>query len=214
MSLNDEIRKDAKGDASLKMAFDDFFIRQIIIRRDGGFVLGSESYYTTSRFNTWNRWDYLYGSPYYSPYYNNVYYSPYFNNSYYNSRIGSGQAVRYHADNVAVFSFNDKAELEWHSVIGKSQFNDESDDMISYTLMNTGDQLHFLTNMQERRNNLLTDFSLIADGTLNRNPTLKNLDRGYDFLPKFGKQVSAKQLIIPCLYRNYLCFAKLDYSQN
>ena len=212
--LSEEVRRDAKGDASIKQAFDDFFIRQIIIRRDGGFILGSESYYTTSRFNTWNRWDYLYGSPYTSPYYNNMYYSPYFNNSYFNSRYGNNQSVRYHADNVAVFAFSSKGDLEWHNVIGKSQFNDESDDMISYQLMNTGDQLHFLANLQERRNNLLTDYSIAPDGTLNRNPTLKNLDRGYDFLPKYGKQVSARQMIIPCLYRNFICFAKLDYNQN
>jgi len=49
-------------------------------------------------------------------------------------------------------------------------------------------------------------------GGMTRNPTLKNLDKGYEFLPKFGKQVSAKQMIIPCLYRNYICFAKIDYN--
>ena len=215
LPLGEEIRRDARGEATMKMAFDDFFIRQVLYRRDGGFILGSESYYTTSRFNTWNRWDYLYGSSFYSPFANNsLYYSPYYNNSFFNSRYGNSQSVRYHADNVAVFSFNSKGELEWYNVIGKSQFNDESDDMISYQMMNTGDQLHILSNMQERRSNLLTDYSIAADGTLNRNPTLKNLDRGYDFLPKYAKQVSARQMIIPCLYRNYLCFAKIDFSKN
>ncbi len=213
-TLSEEIRKDLRGDASIKMAFDDFFIRQIITRRDGGFIIGSESYYTTSRFSSWNRFDFLYGAPFYSSYSNNMYYSPYFNNSYWNSRSSNNQAVRYHADNIAVFSFNKKGEMEWNNVIGKSQFNDETDDLISYQVMNTGDQLHFLTNMQERRNNLLTDYSIGASGALNRNPTLKNLDKGYDFMPKYAKQVSAKQMIIPCLYRNYICFAKIDYNQN
>ncbi len=213
--ISEEIRKEAKGDASIKTAFDDYFIRQIIFRRDGGFILGSESYYTTSRFNNWNRWDYLYGSPYYNSFYNNnSYYNPYYNNSYYNTRSGSAQSVRYHADNLVVFSFNGNGEIQWQNVIGKSQFNDESDDMISYNVVNTGDALHFLTNMQERRNNLLTDYSIVADGTLNRNPTLKNLDRGYDFLPKYGKQVSSRVMIIPCIYRNYICFAKIDYNQG
>ncbi len=214
-TVSDELRREARGEASARMAFDDFFIRQIITRRDGGFIIGSESFYTTSRFNTWNRWDYLYGSPFLSPYYNNsYYYSPYFNNSFWNSRYGSNQAVRYHADNLVVFSFNAKGEMEWNNLIGKSQFNDESDDVISYQLMNTGDQLHFLMNMQERRNNLLTDFSISPAGEMTRNPTLKNLDKGYDFMPKYGKQVSARQMIVPCLYRNYICFAKIDYSTN
>jgi hypothetical protein len=78
--------------------------------------------------------------------------------------------------------------------------------------MNTGGQLHFVFNLEEKRQQLLNDFTLTADGQINRNPTLKNLDRGFEFLPKFGKQVSARQMIIPCYYRNYICFAKLDYS--
>jgi hypothetical protein len=215
VAFSEEIRREARGDASVKMAFNDYFIRQIIIRRDGGFIIGSEAFYTTSRFNNWNRWNYLYNSPFYSPYYDNIYYySPYFTNAYWNNRYSSSQAVRYHADNIAVFSFDAAGKLEWNNVVGKSQFNDETDDMVSYQLMNTGDQLHFLFNLQERRNNLLTDYSISPAGELTRSPTLKNLDKGYEFMPKYGKQVSAKQMIIPCIYRTYICFAKVDFSQN
>jgi hypothetical protein len=111
-------------------------------------------------------------------------------------------------------SFDKNGQLEWNNVVGKSQFDDESGDKVSFQLMNTGGQLHFLFNQQERRNNLLTDFSLTPDGVLTRNPTLKNLDKGYEFMPKYGKQVSARQMIVPCLYRNYICFAKIDFTQN
>ena len=66
----------------------------------------------------------------------------------------------------------------------------------------------------EKRTKLLTDFSLSPDGQLNHNPTLKNLDRGYEFMPKYAKQVSGKQMIIPCLYRgNFISFAKIDYNK-
>jgi hypothetical protein len=96
--------------------------------------------------------------------------------------------------------------------MGKSQFDDQSDELLSYQLMNTGGQIHFLFNQLERRYNLLTDYSISPEGQMTRNPTLKNLDKGYEFMPKFGKQVSAKQMIMPCLYRNYICFAKIDYN--
>ncbi len=211
--FTDEFRKDARGDASVKMAFNDYFIRNIITRKDGGFIIAGEAYYTTSRFNNWNRWDYLYGSPYFGGL-NSWYYSPYYRNMWWGSRMNTNQAVRYHADNIAVLSFDNKGQLEWDNVIGKSQFDDESDDRVSYQVMNTGGQLHFLFNQQERRNNLLTDFSLTPSGELTRNPTLKNLDKGYEFMPKYGKQVSARQMIVPCIYRNYICFAKIDYTQN
>ena len=98
--------------------------------------------------------------------------------------------------------------------MGKEQYDDESDDLLSYQLMNTGGQIHFLFNQQERRNNLLSDYSITPDGAMTRNPTLKNLDKGYEFMPQHGKQVSSRQMIVPCLYRNYICFAKIDYTQN
>ncbi len=212
-AFSEELRKEARGDASIKMAFNDYFIRNIITRKDGGFLIGAESYYTTSRFNNWNRWDYLYGSPYMSSFSNSNYYSPYYSNYFWRSR-NSNQSVRYHANNIAVLSFDNMGKLEWNNVMGKTQFDDESDDLLSYQLMNTGGQVHFLFNQQERRNNLLSDYSISPNGQMTRNPTLKNLDKGYEFMPRYGKQVSSRQMIVPCLYRNYICFAKIDYTQN
>jgi hypothetical protein len=211
--LGEELRKDAKGDANLKMAFNDYFIRNIIIKRDGGFIIGSESFYTTSRYNTWNRWDYLYGgSPFYSPY-DYYSYSPYYNNMWYRSRYyNNSQNLRYHADNVVLLSFDREGKLQWNNVITKEQYDDESDDLISYQVMNTGGLLHFLFNMEERRMNLLNDYTVSPGGEISRNPTLKNLDKGFEFMTKYGKQVSAHQMIVPCLYRNDICFAKIDFN--
>lgn len=211
--LGDELRKEAKGDANVKMAFNDYFIRNVIIKRDGGFIINTESYYTTSRLGNWNRWNYLYG-----PYsmYNLDYYS--IGSSYYNSwwwmrnRYDNSQAVRYHADNVTILSFDKNGSLQWSGVIHKEQFDDEGDERISYQLANTGGQLHYIFNMDEKRTLLLNDFTLSPGGEINHNPTLKNLDKGYEFLPKYGKQVSSSQVLIPCYYRNYICFAKIEFN--
>jgi hypothetical protein len=209
-SFSDELRKEARGDANARTAFNDYFIKNIITRKDGGFIIGSEAYYTTSRFSNWNRWDYMYRSSYLSPldYYS---YSPYYN-SWWGNRGSSSQAVRYHADNIAVLSFDKDGKLEWSNVMVKEQFDDQADDLLSYQLMITGGQLHFLFNNQEKRVQLLNDYSIPPDGKINRNPTLKNLDKGYEFMPRYGKQVSARQVIIPCIYRNFICFAKIDYN--
>jgi hypothetical protein len=209
--FSDELRREARGNSSTKTAFNDYFIRNIIPRRDGGFIVASESYYTTSRGGGWNRWNYLYGSPFMRSY-DYYYYSPYYSNSLWSNRFNDNQNVRYQADNVTIVSFNKSGQKEWASVISKEQFDDQSDDLISYQVMNTGGQLHFLFNNMEKRTQLLNDFGLTPDGKINRNPTLKNLDRGYNFMPKYAKQVSARQVIIPCLHRNYICFAKLEYN--
>jgi hypothetical protein len=207
--LSEELRREARGESNVKAAFNDYFIRNVIVKKDGGFIIGSEAYYTTSRFGNWNRWDYLYGSPFSRlDYYT---YSPLYNSWYWRNR-GGGQNTRHHADNLTILSFDNTGKLQWSNVIHKEQFDDESGDHISYQLMNTGGQLHFVFNQEEKRQQLLNDYTLTADGQINRNPTLKNLDRGFEFLPKFGKQVSARQMIVPCYYRNYICFAKIDYS--
>ncbi len=209
LELKEELRKEAKGESNIKMAFNDYFIRNIIVKKDGGFVIGSEAYYTSSRYNNWNRFNYLYGSPSMLDYYS---YSPLYNSWYWRNRFNNNQSVRHHADNVAILSFDNTGKLEWSNVIHKEQFDDESDDHISYQLINTGGQLHFVFNQEEKRAQLLNDYTVTPEGQINRNPTLKNLDKGYEFMPKYGKQVSNRQVIIPCYYRNYICFAKLDYN--
>jgi len=212
VTFAEELRRDARGENNLKMAFNDYFIRNIIVKRDGGFIIGSEAFYTTSRYNNWNRWDYLYGSPFVSPidYYT---YSPYYNSLWYRSRYYNNYSnMRYHADNIAILSFDKDGKIQWNNVIAKEQYDDESDDLISYQIMNTGGQLHFLFNMEERRMNLLNDYAITPKGEISRNPTLKNLDKGIEFMAKYGKQVSVHQMIIPCIYRNNICFAKIDFN--
>jgi hypothetical protein len=210
--FSEDLRQEAKGESSMKTAFNDYFIRNIVIKKDGGFLIDAEAYYTRSKFSTWDRFGYMYGSPFLYPY-DYYFYSPYYSSWWWRRNLGSNnQSVRYHADNLAIFSFTNKGNLEWSNVIRKGQFDDESDDRISYNVMNTGGQLHFLFNMQEKRNLLLNDFSLSPDGQINRNPTLKGLDKGHEFLPKYGKQISARQFIVPCFYRNYICFAKIEFN--
>jgi len=212
VEFSEELRREARASGNLRMAFNDFFIRNIITKADGGFIVGAESFYTTSRSNLWNRWDYLYGYPYLSPldYY---YYSPYYSSLWWRSRWNNSSNVRYYADNIVILSFSKDGKNEWSNVIRKEQYDEDSDDKLSYQVMNTGTGLHFLFNVPERRNLLLTDYELVPGGKINKNPTLKNLDKGYEFMAKYGKQVSSRQMIIPCLYRsNYICFAKLEYN--
>jgi hypothetical protein len=207
-AFSDELRSMAKSqDASLRLAFNDYFIKNIITKKDGGFLVISESQYTTSRGNMFNRWDYM-SSPYSPGMYYSPYYSPYYGT--WNRNYGN-YANRFHAENIMVLSFDATGKLEWNSIVPKSQFDDETENLISFQLMNTGGELHFLFNQYDHRNMLLNDQSIAPDGKVTRYPTLHNLDRGYDFMPRYGKQISSWQTIIPCMYRNYLCFAKIDF---
>jgi hypothetical protein len=217
IGFSDDLRQTAKGpDANVRLAFNDFFIKNIITRKDGGYLLISESMYTSSRGSSYNRWDYMgwnnpWGGGFNSPNYYSPFYSPYGYGSPWN-RFGSNQATRYHAENIMIISFDKEGGVEWTNIIPKTQYDDESDALISNQIMNTGGELHFLFNQYEKRTLLLNDQSISPDGKVTRRPTLKNLERGVEFMPRYGKQISAKSMVVPCQYRNYLTFAKIDFS--
>ena len=170
------LRNDAKGDNSVKTAFNDFFIRNLIVRKDGGFLLAAESFFSTGRGGAMNRYDYMYGSPFLRPmdYYM---FSPYGYGYPWYRYNSLGQSTRYNAQNIAVFSFDSTGKMGWSNVLNKNQYDDETDAFIGYSLLNTGDQIHFLFNQQERRMRLLSDQSISPSGQVTRNPTLKNLDQ-------------------------------------
>jgi hypothetical protein len=218
LPFGEEIRKLAKGpDANLRMAFDDYYITNIITRKDGGYILISESMYTSTRGNNFNRWDYRYwnnpwASPldnyYWSPY-SSYYYSPW---SYSSNRWGNtSQSTRYHSENIMIFSFDKDGNLEWNNGIPKSQYDDDNDGLISHQVLVAGGELQLLFNLYERRTLILNNQSISPEGKISRHPTLKNLDREVNFMPRFGKQVSARALIVPCMYRNSLTFAKIEF---
>lgn len=207
--FDEALRNEARGQNNMRTAFNDYFLNNIIVRKDGGFLVAAESFYSTGRTPGFNRMDYLWGSPYMRPmdYYT---FSPY-SYAYPWSRWNNfNQVTNYYAQNVAVFSFDSTAKVSWTNIVNKSQYDDQTDAFIGYTLVNTGDQLHFLFNQQEKRLLLLASQSITPGGVINRNPTLRNLDKGYDFMPRYGKQIGSRQIIFPCMYRNYLCFARLE----
>ena len=212
--FTDEFRADAKNDGNLKTAFNDFFLKNIILKKDGGFFISAEAAYSSTKGNTMSRWDYLNNSPFYSPMSYN-YYS-------YNSPLGyypwgryntytNNTVTRYFADNVVLISFNASGKVEWSNVIRKAQYDDNTDNFIGYGVLNTGDKAHFLFNIQEKHNMILTDESLSPDGQIDRNPTFKNLENGYEFMTRHANQVGARQLIIPCQLRGVTCFAKIEF---
>src|SRR6266542_2825421 len=214
-TFSEEMRSDAKSEGSAKTAFNDFFIQNILIRKDGGFAIASESAYSSSRRIYNNRWDYYTGSPYLSPY--NYYYywnSPLYSSYYYPWWRWGGypnQINRYFADNIAIMAFDSTGNLQWTNIIHKSQYDDYTDNFIGYGTLNSGGQVHFLFNQLEKRTLLLTDQTITPEGQVNRSPTLRNLDKDYQFMPRYAKQVSSHELIVPCQYRNFICFAKIEF---
>jgi hypothetical protein len=223
--FTEEFRLDARGEGSAKTAFNEFYLKNLILRRDGGFMMIAESAYMSSRGNNFSRWDMMNSSPFFNSGFGGMGgfgmggfgmggmnmgfanpWSPWGMNT-----MGPNNVTRYFSDNIAIISFEPDGKMEWSNVIRKTQYDDNTDNYIGYGLLNSGDQLRFLFNVQDKRSNILTDQAMSPAGQINRNPTIKNLERGYDFMPKHAKQTGSRQAIIPCMYRGYTCFAKIDY---
>ena len=210
-AFSDTLRLEAKDVGTLKTAFNDFFIRQIYPRKDGGFIATAESYYYSTRNNgmPFNRFDYFGNTSLFTPF---DFYNMGMRNFSWNQfdRMGNNFTT-YYAENVLVLSFNKLAILEWSNVIHKSQKDDNTEDKISYEVIITGGRLHFLFNEKDRNDFLMNDNSISPQGQIIRHPTLKNLDRRYTLMPRYGKQISATEMVFPCIYKNYICFAKIEY---
>lgn len=206
IELGDSLRYEAKREGQLRYALNDFFIRQIVVKKDGGFLLMAEDYSTQTRgnLNSWNRWDYL-NSPYSS---NSYYYNPYY--GYYRpSNNFNNQSTRYYYSNILTLSISKDGVKDWSSVVQKDQFDDEDDNFLSFSAIPLSGEIHFLFN-NDRKYQIISDQSINAAGVVKRNATLKSEEKGHQFMPRYCKQVGAKQLIIPCNYRGFICFAKID----
>ena len=214
--FNDELKSNAKSEGSTRSAFNDFYLQNIVLRRNGGFAVVAESAYSTSRGVYNDRSNYMYGNPYW--YNSNSYLSgsPYGYTYYpwmspYSYGYSPSQLTRYYADNIAILAFDSVANLDWASIIQKSQFDDNSDNFIGYGTFITSGHVNFLFNQFVKRTLLLQAERIDPQGKLSQSPTLKSLDRGYQFMPRYIRQVSSREVLIPCQYRNYLCFSKVEF---
>lgn len=209
--FDDNLRMNARQGSSVRGAFNNYFIRQLVVRGDGGFLLTAEAYYTSSRYQPWNRWNYMYSPWGFSPYYYPYYYSPF--SPWYYSPYGwdNNRGTEYHYDDIAILSYDGDGKLEWSNFIRKNQSAEGNASFLSYKLVNIGSELEFIYNSPFRRSYLLTVMSVTPQGKLSKLPTLRGLDNGYDWMPRYGRQISARSVVIPCIFRNYICFAKIDF---
>ncbi len=222
MLFNDEFRSLAKGDNAVKFAFNEYYLKHFIVKKDGGILITGESSYTNSRGGNMSRWDnpWMWNSPM-----NNYWgWNPWNNwggsgwgwgnnwgNPWGNSGFGPNQQVRYFTDNVMIVALDKDANMQWNNVVTKSQFDDNSDNMLSYQIMNSGAELLFLYNEWSRRTPMLYGQSLSPDGKVSKVPPLKSMDKGYEFMIRLGKQVGARELIVPAIYRNAFSFARIEF---
>jgi hypothetical protein len=187
----DEGLRMASGERNTRHAFNDYQTRQLIIRNDGGFVLVAEDYYLSVRNGI-------------SPYgYYTGFYSPF---------VGTQNIREYHYGDVFALSFSSDGRLEWHAFVRKDQYSQEDAGAFSsYAFINTGGALGFLYNDYDYRHSRITLSTISDEGKVFMQPLNAGGGSDPDWMPRSGKQVSAHELMVPCLRRRQICFAKIVF---
>ena len=189
----DDRLKEATGERNKKRAFNDYQVRQLIVKKDGGFVMISESYEMTTR---------NIGSPYgYSSF--GMGYSPFMSN----------RTIReYRYGDILSLSYNANGEREWNAFVRKEQYSQEDGGLYSsYALLNTGGSLGFLYNDFSSRRLSIQLATVDGDGKIAMHPLNAAGNEDPSWLPRSGKQVAARELIVPCLRKRQICFAKIIF---
>ena len=211
--LDDTLRIKLSGKPDWRTAYDNFSLRNLILEKDGGFIAVSEEYFRQRRYGSaydgfnpggFNRGYYSSSSDYYL--YNRGaygYYRP-FNDSY-------SRDIIYNYNDIINFSFTKDLRLKWNTVINKTTSDLENDNYLSFLNMNSGGEIHYLFLQKDNNKEIMSDHALQPDGSVIRYATLKSRENGYDFMPRLGRQTGLRQVIIPCVIRNNMAFAKIDF---
>lgn len=189
----DDLLRNATDDRNKKKAFNDYVVRNLIVKNDGGFIMVAESFYMTTRTST-------YGNGY-------GYYSWYNNNNYV-----SNVTREYHYGDIMVLDYNQNGERQWHNFIRKDQYSQEDEGLFSsYAMLNSGATLVFLFNDFSTSKSALNLSALDISGGLQMKKINPGRAAGADWLPRSGKQTDLKELLIPVLRKNSLGFARVAF---
>ncbi|GAB3005289.1 hypothetical protein GCM10027051_00100 [Niabella terrae] len=226
--FSDELKKRARERGSIKNAFDDFFINNIIVNTDGSFTVAAEALFNSGGWDRWGYWGSGFGLGWgywggfgpgwgwgwgrYGGGWPYSYYSPFFYRSYWWGGWGpggwGGNYRQFNAGNIALISFDNKGEKTWDKIIQKSQEQSNTDGRLSYQLMFTGDQLQLLMNNAGK----IADLERILvdeNGNVDKAAPIQAREKRLNFMPRYGRQVGENVMLLPYTYKNYISFAKL-----
>ncbi len=207
----DSLRNTVLGSASFSNAFNDLLGKEMLLKKNGGFVMVGESINTQTivNNNAWNR--NYYNDMAYSNLNNYYLYNPgYFGYRPWND-YGRQESVRYNYKDIMIAYIDSTLQLQWSQMIHKNQSDTDNDNFLSFSLLNAGSQVHFFFLEKDRQRGVVSNYGLLPNGEFVKHPTLKSYDRGYEWMPRLSKQIAANQMIMPFVYSGRIGFARIDF---
>lgn len=212
--FSDTLKSKLSQFANSRTAFDNFYIKNVVAKKDSGILVTIEDYSVQNRSNQrFNRFGFFdpYGYNFANPgfyrfqqrgFYDD-FYSPYNN---FNQRD-----LLYSYNDIIMISLDKNLAPQWETIINKKQSDVQNDNFLSFSTANIGGEIHYLFLQKDNNKQLISDHAIQPSGNLVRYATIKTGERGFNFMPRLAKQIGARQIIIPCTFRNSISFAKINF---
>jgi len=172
-----------------KKFFNDFKIKQMVVKNDGGFVLMAEKFFVNSRLQGGGGF-----------------------NSYYGNPMMSRSTREYNYGDIFIISINSEGQKDWHQFIQKDQVTYEDGGVFSsFGLFNTGSELAFLYNDFRNRAASIVVSTINGDGKTDQMVINTVGNREPNWLPRSSQQISNKTIIVPCIKGSKINFAKVSF---
>lgn len=189
----DERMRQSTEDRNKKKAFDDYVVRDIILKNDGGFLAVAESFYITSRSSSFNGGYYGYYSWYGAPY----------------SRT---YTTEYNYGDIMVLNYDAQGQMDWSRFVRKYQYSQEDEGIFSsYAQLNSGGSLVFLYNDFTGKKPGLSLVGIDNQGESQFKKWTGGPATKGDWMPRFAKQIGLRELLVPVLQNNSLWFARIAF---
>ncbi|WP_124634740.1 hypothetical protein [Taibaiella sp. KBW10] len=173
----------------------DYRIKDIIVKNDGGVILAAEAFYSFTRTTS------------------NGMYNGYSSMGFGGMGMNNSSYTEYNYGNILILDFKPNYETNWFNMINKNQrTTDDYGTYSSYNMLNSGAQLVFTYNNIQRNGIKLQVAALDMEGSLTEKDIAATMKSNGLWLPKLSVQTDNKELVIPVVKSNKkMSFAKLSY---
>jgi hypothetical protein len=213
LSFSDELINSLQSSDDNRAEYENFSADQILLKKDGSFILISEDAYTMTgntdngwnRMSLWDRQQFLNST-------DNFLYNPFYFGYRPLSNFGGRSSTKFMYKDIVVIGVDSSLNLEWNAGIKKNQYDVDNDNFLSFSFFNAGGEIHFFFIDKDSQKDIVSHQAISSDGLNKRYPTLRGNELGYEFMPRFAKQVGARTMIIPYLYMSKIGFARIELN--
>jgi len=159
-------------------------VREIVLRKDGGFLMIGERERIYQRNLSGGRID----------------------------MIGGRFVVDYYLDDLFIISYNPDGTVHWENIFHKKQYSQDDDAIYSsYLLVKTPSNLRLLFNDEIRHENTVSEYVISPTGQFDRNAVMNTDYQNLRLRFRDAVQVAANEVIVPSERRSKLKLVRITY---